>query len=149
MLNSWWISVVSKLSPCGVFFFYMCLHLVTSFGVLFRSPHNVFNITPTKWGHMRQRLMKHMWGFHFALFLKGSSQSGFHAGYEKNLTSQGSVRKVWSNIVWCLTPIMTPKIRYWVLVCSSHWARTLEAVFEEWGLSLTCSDCCFYGNWHI
>lgn len=77
-------------------FSYMCLHSVTSFGVCVppMCPCTVFNITPTKWDHMRHEHMKHMWGFHFALFSrKASSWPGLHIGYEKNLTSRGSARK--------------------------------------------------------
>ena len=45
-------------------------------------PYTVFNITPTKWGHVRQEHMKHIGAFHFALFPVGS-QSGLHTGFEK------------------------------------------------------------------
>lgn len=114
-------------------------------------PYSVFNITPMKWGHTRLRLMKHIWGSRFALFppSKWSSSSGPHGGYEKNLTSAGSASKVQSNIIWCLTPITTRKRKCLELVCLVLQAKAVETLQEGAGLSLHCSNCCFYMDWHI
>lgn len=131
---------------------HICLHLATSFGVCDQPmcPYTVFNITPTKWGHARQKLMKHIWGFHFALFpTKASSRSGLHTGYEKSVTSRGSARKVQSNIIWCLTPITTLERKCWELVCVLLWAEAVETMQGGRSLSLPSSNCWLYRNWHV
>ncbi len=124
------------------FYVFTCGH----FGVCVSPvcPFTVFNITPTKWGHLRQKLMEHIWGLLFALFpSKGSSRAGLDSGYEKSLTSRGSARKVQSNIIWCLTPITTLKSKCWELVCVLLEAKALEAAREGPGLSLPRSYCQF------
>lgn len=141
------VSPMSVLPKWEWEFSYMCL--VTSFGVcaLPECPYTVFNITPMKWDHVRQGLMKHIWGLHFALFpSKESSWSGPHAGYEKNLTSWGSARKVHSNIIFWLTLITLLKTKMLGGYLFSTLNQCLRNCADERNLSLPCSDGWLYRN---
>lgn len=115
------------------------------------GPRTVFNITPTKLGHMRQKLMKHMWRSDFAPFpSRTSSRSGLHIGYEEklNLLRVSQESPVQYNLKSYSNNRARKKV-WGAFFAELLWHKPWKLCRRVWACRYLCSDRWFYKNWHM